>query len=69
MVAEVYKRRQQVLVPFLVPFVRRRTQILHLCIAFFHGIPQSRFLILVKKTHLASAVNTRLINAPYGIFR
>ena len=59
---------QQVLVPFLVPFVRHCTQILHVCVALFNGVPQSRFLTLVKKTPLASAVDRRFIDPPHRVF-
>jgi len=54
-------------VPLSVPFVRSRTQIVHGYIAFFHGLPQSRFLGFVKKTHLASAVNPRFIDPPHRV--
>jgi hypothetical protein len=67
MIAKVYQRRQQSLVPFLVPFVCRCAQILHVCIALFQGIPQSRLLGLIQKTHLASAVNPRFVDSPHGI--
>ena len=40
----------------------------HFLIARLQCLPQSRFLGLVQKAHLASAINARLIDASHGVF-
>jgi len=55
-------------VPLLPPFIGRRAQILHFLIARLQCVPKPRFLGLIKKAHLASAINARLIDASHRIF-
>src|SRR6266404_7598270 len=67
-IAKVRERRQHRLVPCLPPVIATSTTTLHFKIALHQGIPQPRFFGLIQKAHLASAINARLIDAPYRIF-
>jgi len=54
--------------PSLPPLIGKCAPIPHFQIALDQGISQPRFFGLIKKAHLTSAINARLINAPHRIF-
>jgi hypothetical protein len=66
-IAEVHLGQQQ-LVACLPIVVGKCAPIPHFLIARPQCLPQSRFLGLVKKAHLASAINARLVDLSHGVF-
>jgi len=67
-IAKVGQRGQHPLMPCLPPLIGYCTPILYFLVARLECIPKARFLGLIQKTHLASAINARFINAPHRIF-
>jgi hypothetical protein len=67
-IAEVSQRRQDPFMSCLSPVVSNRAPIPHVLIARLQCLLQSRFLGLIKKAHLASAINARFVDAPHGVF-
>jgi hypothetical protein len=55
-------------VPSLPPNVRNCALIPHFQIAFRQGTLKPGFLGLIKKAHLASAINAGLIHTSHGVF-